>query len=333
MIPTPRSPAPPAQRRCGGTLGPWSGLVATAAVLITACVEPNPEPTPEPERWNQQVSVGGSVACILDAEGHVACWGKEGPEWEQVGDDPPQPLPPDPEGEFETIQAGGEILCGLRAGGVLDCWDRGVAARMPSEGPYHDLAASRNMACVVDIEDEVVCWSSGLDTTTGVPFSLGFPPMGLAFTGRVPPELDTQVLPPHGFFCALDEDGLAHCWGVEEDPVRQAPADRFSAISAGLLHVCGLTPGGEVRCWGIDDEGQLDAPAGTYTQVSSGGDYACALAEDCSVTCWGNADGGRLEPPDACFVQIDSGSGANCGITDDDRVLCWGENSGVEHGP
>ena len=65
-----------------------------------------------------------------------------------------------------------------------------------------------------------------------------------------------------------------------------APAGRFTAVSAGKSHSCGLRVDGVVECWGSSDEGQTISLAGEFTAVSAGVDHSCGLRADGTVKCW-----------------------------------------------
>ena len=60
------------------------------------------------------------------------------------------------------------------------------------------------------------------------------------------------------------------CWGRNDDGQTEAPAGRYSGVTAGWSHSCGLRTDGGVVCWGSNEYGETEAPAGRYNQVSAG---------------------------------------------------------------
>src|SRR5690606_35658654 len=67
----------------------------------------------------------------------------------------------------------------------------------------------------------------------------------------------------HFFTCALDMQGKAYCWGVNDagqlgigaaenrtSPVPVAGGHTFIFLHAGQEHACGITPDNDAYCWG-----------------------------------------------------------------------------------
>lgn len=128
--------------------------------------------------------------------------------------------------------------------------------------------------------------------------------------------------------CAVDDDGLAWCWGsdlsgelgtgtlqdsscggipCQPQPVPVATSTRFTALAAGLSFTCGLSVDGDVRCWGLNDEGQLGTVATTTT---------CESVR-CSRTPVVAAGGTH-------FSRITAGKSHACALTPDGQAWCWG---------
>ena len=86
--------------------------------------------------------------------------------------------------------------------------------------------------------------------------------------------------------CGLRESGAVECWGDNYLGRADAPAGRFSAVSAGVFHSCGLRETGAVECWGYTFDGQAQPPAGEQRSVSAGEYHACAVSVDGAASCW-----------------------------------------------
>ena len=123
-----------------------------------------------------------------------------------------------------------------------------------------------------------------------------------------------QVLANSYFTCAIQEDGEAWCWGLNErdqlgiggprayarDPGQLAGAWRTLAL--GRDSACGLQLDGSLWCWGSDDFAQIpdgvtlqDAPLpiriGTdvdWVEIVVGLRHGCARKQDNTVWCWGD---------------------------------------------
>jgi hypothetical protein len=59
--------------------------------------------------------------------------------------------------------------------------------------------------------------------------------------------------------CALDEAGIATCWGAAG--ITAAPADKaFVQVALGASHACGVDAQGDVSCWGQSAHGAERPP-------------------------------------------------------------------------
>ena len=82
------------------------------------------------------------------------------------------------------------------------------------------------------------------------------------------------------------------CWGAftTDNP-------RFTALDAGVNHVCGSRAGGEVICWGDPGDDKLAVPADTTFTAFAVGDYhTCGRKTDGAVICWGSDTDGQTQP-------------------------------------
>ncbi len=90
-----------------------------------------------------------------------------------------------------------------------------------------------------------------------------------------------------GYTCALDTEGYAHCWGLQDSTSEL----RFFDLDAGWEWTCGLQLGedeGHQWCWGNPNLNLLQE--GPYAQISVGYQHACAVRSDGSARCWGDCN-------------------------------------------
>ncbi len=211
------------------------------------------------------IAVAAGVACGIEPDGRLHCWGEfsvedEGPWVDVVGgpgtytacaidqagevacfpEDGHLELIHPPQGPFTMVETGGLDACALDAGGGLTCWGRdegGTASGAPS-GAFVDVA---------------------LNDLAGV---------------------------------AIDEGGGLQCWG-DLDFCGEVPtgAGRWVQVEGGERHSCGLTRGGRTQCWGLDLSGlEPIVFEGAYVHMDAGGSevcggITCALDEAGRPTC------------------------------------------------
>jgi hypothetical protein len=163
--------------------------------------------------------------------------------------------------------------------------------------------------------------------------------------------------------CAVDNEGVAYCWGGNEhgelgtgsrqsaaEPVRVAGNLRFIEVEAGSHFSCGLSVDNKVYCWGDNQHGQLGPgahgsspmpllvsfPRPAMARLSVGADHACARTE-IAAYCWGNSEWGQLgaDPPEGDavvvpvigrYMSIAAGSGFTCALDGEQKAFCWGRN-------
>ena len=105
---------------------------------------------------------------------------------------------------------------------------------------------------------------------------------------------------------------------------------RLVAISSGQNHTCALREDGIAVCWGLDTFGQASPPEGErFVTVDSGAAHSCGLSADGSVTCWGAEKLVDAYPEHERFVSIDIGFVLSCGIHEDGATVCWTDIYGV----
>lgn len=149
------------------------------------------------------------------------------------------------------------------------------------------------------------------------------------------PDIRAQRIAVNDHACALDLDGLAHCWGFGSnggmaDAV--PPAEPLSDIAPGVGDTCGIRASdGAIVCWGEGAFGESDPPPGAFTDVEVGRDVACGIRDDGSLSCWGSVANGLDTPPSGTgFVDLAVGFESACAVRDDDTHECWGAISSFE---
>lgn len=228
---------------------------------------PNPDTTDirtflVPASGSRQYADVGSnqfFACGLALDGQVLCWGYQ-PLGDSLSAGVPTPIAPGL--TFDTLSVQGWLGCGLVEQAAY-CWGvpRNGVKQVDTEGiPLVALDVQQYDACGWTVDGVQLCWDYFFDYAYPEDRSFDQPT-----TGDAPP-LDGLVS-GGDFFCGLDADGLAWCWGANErgqlgnggtlnsaDPVRVAGGLRFSRLSAGrddgARRVCGIADDSELFCWG-----------------------------------------------------------------------------------
>ena len=259
------------------------------------------------------------------------------------------------------VAVGDGGACGLAQSGAVYCWGRiGLAQegrngmREPNAVLAHlrftQVASGSRVGCGITDGQGTWCWSTGS-------------------TGLVAGNHDFQSVTVGSMdwlggshSCALDQEGLAWCWGYNRfgqlgansgdtfrDPVPIQGNRSFSNLSAGASHTCGVSAG-EVFCWGENRRGSLGTDDGPWRSepmpvpgitgavaVAAGQGYSCAIIEHGATVCWGGNTSGQMgtgtsdtlphapTPVSSVppLVALDA-SAMTCGLTDGGQVYCWG---------
>ena len=213
---------------------------------------------------------------------------------------------------------GGSLICGITPGQDVYCW-----SNFGGSVVYSDVieADRGRRTCVIFSDRRWSCtgtneWGQKGDTTAAQRFH------------KIAAGLD--------FTCGLDAEGVASCWGrnnlgqlgrgafdieCQNEFGQPAPCPgqtinslpqpvqsnlRFTAIAAGLAHVCALATDGRVFCWG-GDESQGKLGVGTISTPGSAVPLQVASTER--------------------FRMISAGERHTCAVTTNERVMCWGSNA------
>ena len=114
------------------------------------------------------------------------------------------------------------------------------------------------------------------------------------------------------FGCALDDEGVVHCWGDNTYDIQNVPAGVFQQLSVGMRTVCALNELGQVHCWGDDSCFQNYTPVGEYRHVDTSDCHTCGIKNDGSIYCWGDLNTDYTElytPPEGDnYTQIGMGA-------------------------
>ncbi len=168
------------------------GLFEDKSVACFPAFMPEPQPDFDKAGPYEQLAKGWGLVCaVREGDGSVDCWELNG----QDGDSPDGSL------SFSSITVGGDYGCGILEDGTASCWPNGIARPAP-EGQYRAVDAGWHCRCWVRMDGSLVCDAGD---STGCYSWVTTPPEGV-FT-------DVAVEPHDLFACALDEDGVIHCWG------------------------------------------------------------------------------------------------------------------------
>ena len=255
--------------------------VAFTAVIV-GCGSPL-EPTGENVAW-AAITMGDGHGCVLDAEGRAGCFGSN---------------------------ARGQL--GVRRGSHASdpVWvSTDLRWSMLDGGAFH--------TCGVVTFGEVWCWGANESGQLGLPDrSDRDSPARVDLPGG--PWVDVAAGFAHS--CAVRADGLAMCWGWNQDgqlgigraaagPFAPTGLDgRWSDVEAGRDHTCAIATSGRSSCWGGNRWGQLGTGVASATTTPSvlagevafeslalGDDFSCGTSRAGGAWCWGGDRAGFPVP-------------------------------------
>jgi hypothetical protein len=268
----------------------------TASSVLTTTDVPGASGTLHPGAIG--IAVGGTMACALNADGTMECWGDDTYNHTRAL-----------EGTFTQITAAASYVCGLRTDGTVAC---SRDDELPPPGRFAQISAGpADSTCGLRFDGTSACWFHDL-------------------YDKMIPASETFVTISNGkeFGCGLHSDGSASCWGSHPQPP-PTPAGSFAAIDA--LSMCAIKPDGDIMCWGHNDFWPTP-PAAQFKAVNN----ECGLEQDGSLVCWGYISEyatelvGRMRGryDELSVAQYYQGSDvplANlCTLTEDGDVQCVG---------
>jgi alpha-tubulin suppressor-like RCC1 family protein len=240
-----------------------------------------------------------------------------------------------------SIATNGGHACGLASTGQAYCWGENWSGQLGNgqgEGAsvgavsvsgghqFTSLSAGAAHNCAIALDASAWCW-------------------GADESGQLGDGSPTACSSTYSTYCSTV-------------PVQVAGSHQFTAVSGGHFHTCALATDGLAWCWGNNNDGQLGSGpiqghqaepvpvAGDlqFTAIAAGGDYSgggftCAIATDGKAWCWGSNESGQLGTsggpssviPVAVqtserFVSIDAGAQQACAVTAAGVAWCWGTN-------
>lgn len=200
------------------------------------------------------------IACRGAETGDTGDTGKAG-HTDETGDSSPAATQRCPDDRsWINIAAGDRLTCGVHGDGCIECWG-GVEVSYDT----NDVVDSGDW---FDYDDDV-------------------PPEG-AFTSAV---LSLGTLESGSWHaCALDDAGIATCWGKNEDGQASPPTTNFSSLALAGAYSCGLGTDGTISCWGRNVD-RLEIPDPTtsterFVKIAAGYDTVCAIDDQADLQCW-----------------------------------------------
>lgn len=294
------------------------------------------------------LSAGAAFTCGIAADARALCWGRNA------------------EGELGSSTMGASAFVPTPVSG---------AHAFVSISPGVGFISAGAHACAVDAAGAAYCWGNNAFGQLGAgDSSNATAPVAVAGGHTF-----TSLASGNAFTCGLTTTGAAYCWGLGESgalgvgaaplgsclgqfagngatlitepcsrtPVAVAGGLAFTAIAAGMRHVCGLANGGAAYCWGMTGWGNYNEPVAVvggdarFTRIAAGGTSSCALTADGEAYCWGENKYGQVGDGTTFdrgptrvatslrFVDISVGHDFACAVTSDGAAYCWGSD---EHG-
>ena len=288
------------------------------------------------DRRYSAISAGDPFTCALDIAGRAWCWGWQADDWPMnegtMGEYQTSPVMVPGGRRFTSIAVTEDHACARDASRRAWCWGNDDLGQLgdgtaggdavwepaPVAGGHRFSAVSGS--CAIDEQGRAWCWGAGEHGQLGGgPGSEAAADSPVAVAGS---ERFAVVSTGFDHTCALNESGVAWCWGnnhhrqvgggqtANETVFTPHTVDAkyaFTAVSAGRAHSCALDAAGQAWCWGSDVTGQLGAgTAGANTgvpvrveglpaatSVAASGNHSCAVDTGGQAWCWGSDDSGQ----------------------------------------
>ncbi len=288
-----------------------------------------------------KISSGNGHTCLISEQRYLYCWGMNGG---QIGDgtqddrNVPTLVQSLPGVTFAHVGPGGGATCAVDSLGALWCWGSnelgqlGNGTTVSSTTPVTVTGVSGRTfikaytayrhSCAVENTGKTWCWGlnyfgqlgNGSTTDSTVPVAVSLSTSAVI----------TEMALGEHHTCAVAQNGLAYCWGVNyagqlgngttvdsSIPVLvQKPSNIIlNQVAAGWSHSCAKDNSGAIWCWGDNASGQLGTgdtndrnvpimlplPNGaTYQEVSAKHFNTCALDSLGIGWCWGSNGYGQI---------------------------------------
>ena len=231
--------------------------------------------------------------------------------------------------DIEQMEGGSAYTCVRQTSGEATCWGSSSYGKLtlPVGVVIKDISAGWNQTCVIDVDNNLLCW--GIDNGTMWDF------------GQVTDAPSGKFISVSGGFnqtCAVEESGAVICWGISPaniaDPsmdvydkgqVTDAPTGSFVAVASGHSHSCALRSDGGIECWGSNNP-KKDTPTATnFVKLAAGYHHNCAIDTESKLTCWGWTSWGLVSNvPTGTFQDVSCGYGHTCAVRTTGELECWG---------
>lgn len=244
------------------------------------------------------VAAGAEHACGLRTDGVLLCWG-----WNNMGQlgngatgsGSATPVTVGGNLRFASVAASEQRTCARQSDGATYCWGatwvntvgtlevvrpQTTPQRIQTtEAPvFTSVSVGSATTCGITPDLGAFCWESNPAGGIGDGTAAGSTaPRAVVGSTRY-----VSISSGGMHTCAVDDAGLAHCWGAgnvgqlgvssvllasrcanatlacNTSPLRVSGWRQFASLSAGQgNHTCGLTIGGNIYCWGAGSLGQL----------------------------------------------------------------------------
>lgn len=251
------------------------------------------------------VAAAGGQACILQKDTKVACWAIGGAQAPKVVPDLANVV---------DLHVGPHVACVRDTSGTASCFDlqprpakpiaigeASVIGLMEYRGDAPHLCRAREAGILCDRPKEFpASWTAPSLETGEVKDTRGLAIRQLAVANHAA--------------CALDDQGIVRCWGLNyigilgqpdtrlvEKPTVVPDVPKMRAIAASQWFSCALSVEGDVYCAGTSGGASLlakSAPRSTFQKVpdlpkieriAASGEYACAFASSGEAWCFEGA--------------------------------------------
>jgi alpha-tubulin suppressor-like RCC1 family protein len=262
--------------------------------------------------------------------------------------------------------------CARHQDGTVECWGGkgplgdpqfgNVATPAPfvgGSGSWAAISLGGDHVCALATDANV--WCAGHNGNGQIGIGIGIHPTPTQIAGTW-----SSITAGTGSTCALDDQGMASCWGtlagdgtygIHEKPSALG-GTAWTSLSAGRSFTCGLKAGGELWCWGNNSYGELGDGSTSQqlspkhvatsqmwsTVVAAVESRACGISGT-SLYCWGynrygalgtGDENNRTVPtrvfPTTAWAAVSSGADSTCGLNTAGQISCWGDNFGRQLG-